>query len=322
MKTSQHTSKGISQIRQLEIAKNMNQSFINDNDKFKAFDPELNLNYAAIVQTQIEAVEAISPDYVLRAQQMRETQNVIKVSNAAISNIRNIKYFVERAFPDDPLHLYEFGFPELRKVVNTQSKLVEFLKNFAISVNKYKAELTAKGLPQAAIDQCNQIAIDLERANIQQIRAKKARYIATGHRVKAYNQLWQLIGNVAKAGKLIFENQADYQRNYILDDAPRKKTIKQGDTETVTTTLQGCITDAQTNQAIEDAIVEIQGTPHSTTTDQNGEFYIDEIPSGTYTLAISAVGYTQLQACNIRLVLDNEEQEFNFALQTINVDAM
>lgn len=322
MKTTQHTSKGISQARQLEIVKNMKQCFINDNDKFKAFDPELDLSYVAIIQTQIEAVEAISPDYVLRALQMQETQNVIKVSNAAIANIRNIKYFVERAFPDDPLRLYEFGFPELRKVVNSQTKLIPFLKSFAVSVNKYKAELTTKGLSQEAIEQCNQIAIDLDQANIQQQQAKKARYIATGNRVKAYDQLWQLIGNVAKAGKLIFEAQADYQRNYILDDAPRKKTIKQGDTETVTATLQGCITDAQTNQAIEDAIVEIQGTTHSTTTDQNGEFYIDEISPATYTLAISAVGYTQLQACNIRLAPDNEEQEFNFSLQTINVDAM
>ncbi|MFZ4741843.1 MAG: hypothetical protein ACOYLE_11840, partial [Bacteroidales bacterium] len=197
----------------------MNQSFISDNEKFRAFDPELSLNYAAIIQTQIETVEAISPDYVLRALQMRETQNVIKLTNQAIANIRNIKYFVERAFPDDPLHFYEFGFPELRKVVNIQSKLIPFLKNFALSVNKYKAELTAKGLSQAAIDQCTQIATDLDQANVQQQQAKKSRFIATGNRVKAYDQLWQLIGNVAKAGKLIFETQADYQRNYILDDA-------------------------------------------------------------------------------------------------------
>jgi hemerythrin len=319
MKKSQHTSKGIAQAKQLEISKNIHQSFVNDNAKFVQFDPELDTKYADNISNKIQEVENISPDYVLVAQQMQETQRVINLSNTAITNIRTIKYYIEKAFTENQLYLYEFGYPELKKAVNSQSKIIFLLKNFVITLDKYKNELTQKGLSPTLLDDMHKIAKDLDKANINQEQAKKARYIATGNRIKAFDELWQMIGNIAKAGKIIFETEPDYQRNYILDDSPKQKTIKIVDKDVETAILQGSITNAQTNQAIENAIIEVKGTTLNAITDEDGEFYIDQVKPATYTLKISAVGYKELEIKGIKIASNNEEQEFSFSLEPINI---
>ncbi|MEI7425273.1 MAG: carboxypeptidase-like regulatory domain-containing protein [Candidatus Staskawiczbacteria bacterium] len=322
MKKSQHTSKGIAQARQLEISKNVHQSFVNDNKKFEQFDPELDTKYANNINNKIQEVENIPPDYVLVAQQMQETQRVISLSNMAISNIRTIKYYIEKAFAEKQLYLYEFGYPELKKAINSQSKMILLLKNYVITLDKYRNELSQKGLSQTIIDDMHKISCDLDNANIKQEQAKKARYIATGNRVKAFDELWQMIGNIAKAGKILFETEPDYQRNYILDDSPKPKTPKIANKEAETAILQGNITNAQTNETIEDAIIEIKNTTLNATTDEDGEFYIDQVIPATYTLKITAVGYKELEIKNIELASNNEEQEFSFSLEQINIDAV
>ena len=319
MKKTQHTSKGVSQSRQLEISNNMRQSFNNDVAAFTAFDPELNADYSEQLGLQITTVEAIPADYMLLGQQMQKTQKVITFSNAAIAAVRTIRYYVEKAFPGEDLHLYEFGYPELNKVINTQSKLILFLKNFVVTLNKYKAELLLKGLSQTTIDDIIHLTTDVETANIQQEQAKKARYVATGNRVKAYDELWKLIAAIAKAGKIIFENDPIKQREYILDVSPKKKTVKIADAEVNAAIFQGTVTDAETDEVIEDAMVEILGTTISTTTDEDGEFYTDEVVPGTYTIKITAVGYKDFQQSGVELTSDNEEQEFSLSLEKMMV---
>lgn len=317
MKKSQHTSKGLPQAVQLETAKNINDSFIIDNAKFKVFDPELDITYSDKIIAQILAVEAVPPDYVLVALQMQESSRVMKLMASSLANVRGVRYFVEKAFPDEKLHLYEFGYPELSKVINSQSRFILFFKNFNVSLIKYKTELLSKGLQQSVIDECIQSAIDMDSANIKQEQAKKARYIATGTRIKAYDELWEMIGNVAKAGKIIFEDEPDFQRNYLLDNSPKKKTVKIADAEVNTAIFQGCITDTATSEIIEDAMIEIVGTNINGTTDEDGEFYLDNITPGSYTIRIVALGYKEIQKTGIELSSDNEEQEFDFTLEKL-----
>jgi len=321
MKTTQHTAKGISQSAQLEISKNINQSFADDNAKFKAFDPEMDMTYSAKISAKIAEVEGISPDYVMVALQMQATQKVIQYSNAALSCIKTVKYYVEKTFPDDYLHLHEFGFTELKKLMYSQSRLILFLKSFAITLAKYKDDMIPKGLSQTTIDEILQLTTDLDKANINQEQAKKARFQATGKRVKAYNELWELVGKVAKAGKIIFENDTDLQRSYILDVSSKKKTVKIAEKEINSAVFQGKVIDSESKAAIEDAIVEIVGTNYSATTEEDGGFYRDEVIPGSYTVKITAVGYKELLKTGIVLSSDNENQEFSFAMDKIVLDA-
>ena len=317
MAIKQHTSKGISQALQYEIATLMNISFKLDIAEFEAFDPELNLDYSAKISNQLAIVCDIDADYMLEALQMEATLKVVDTSKIALSMIKKLKYYIEKTFPDDSFILNQFGFAELPKVRKSQIKLMMFLKNFAKTTIIYKDQLIAKGLTLEFVDDIEKIAADFEQANIDQDQAKKKRYLTTGQRVKAYNDLWKLISGVAKAGKLIYENNPDKLRDYILDRSPKKKTVKHDGKEINTAVLQGIISDAQTNQIIEDAIIEIDNTNHKTTTNENGEFFIENIIPGTYSIKLLAFGHEEYHQSNLVLASGNQSQKFNFSMQKL-----
>jgi hypothetical protein len=317
MAKPQHTSKGISLARQREIATIICQSFINENARFKAFDPELDLIYADKVKAKIEETDNISPDYVMVSLQMRASKKVMDLSAAAYTNIRAIKYYVEKAFANNYIQLYEFGYPELKDVLNSHTKLLLFLKSFLITLDSYKSDLITKGLSQQTINETIQLTQELDIALVDQKQAKKARFATTGKRVKAYNELWELIGNIAKAGKLIFEKEPDYQRDYILDTSPKKKTMKLAGKEVEAATMKGIITDKETSKPIEDAMIEIVGTNFNATTDEKGNFILEEVIPGNYTIKIMALGYNELEKTGIKLDSENDKQEFAFTLEKL-----
>ena len=318
MKKAQHTSKGIAQHRQLEICKTINISFQADNPKFMAFDPTLGMDYSVKITESIQKIESMPPDYVLVGIQMSFSAKIIKLTDSALARIRAVRYFIETAFPGEKFRMYEFGYPELKKVINVQGKFLIFLKSFNLSLIKYKTELTTAGMSSTIIDELSQLATDLDQANIDQEQAKKNRIAATGLRIKAYDDLWKLVGKVAKAGKILFESEPEMQRNYVLDPATKKKATS---TETIdeTSFLQGKITDTETKAEIEDVNVEVVNTDFKAITDENGDYYIDELPAATYSIKITAPGYKELIVKNIQLQPNNEDQEFNYELELLEV---
>jgi hypothetical protein len=315
MKKSQHTSKGLAQATMYETAQLINVSYKTDIAKFEAFDPELNMDLSDKLTTTLTEISDLDPDFMLEALQMEATKKVVDISSTALVNIRNARYYIEKAFPGDTLKFNYFGLPDLAKARKSQLRFALFLKSFAKACVKYKAELTAKGMPIALIEDIIKQGQDLDDANLAQEQAKKERYAATGLRIKAYDKLWEIAGSIAKAGKLIFANEPDKLRDYVLDRSPKKKTVKVAEKEVETAVLQGTIIDADTKEAIEDAIIQISGTNLKTTTDEDGEFYIDTVLPATYTINIIAFGYKEYQQTNLVLNSGNEEQEFSFEME-------
>ena len=315
MKEKQHTKKGFAQATMYETAQFINQSYVDDNAKFVAFDPDLSMDLSDRIIAKLVEISDMYPDFMLEGMQMQATKKVVDLSVSFIGNVRTTKYYVEKAFPDDSIVMSIFGFPEFSTVKKSQLKLMMFSKGFAKTHGKYKTQLTDKGMPLILLNEIVQQAIDIDEANVAQEEAKKDRYAATGLRIKAYDELWLMIGSIAKAGKLIFENEPDKLRDYILDRSPKKKTTKVADKEVETAVLQGTITDAETHEVIEDAIIEIAGTDFKTTTDENGEFYIDTVIPATYTIRIIAFGYKEFQQTNVELLSGNEEKEFSFGME-------
>ena len=318
MKKGQHSSKGLSQATMYETAQLINVSYKTDIAKFEAFDPELNMDLSDKLTTTLAEISDLDPDFMLEALQMEATKKVIDISGAALVNVRNARYYIEKAFPGDTLKFNYFGLPDLAKARKSQLRFAMFLKGFAKACVKFKAELTAKGMPAALIEDIIKQGPELDEANLAQEQAKKERYAATGLRIKAYDKLWQIAGSIAKAGKLIFADEPDKLRDYILDRSPKKKTVKLADKEVETTVFQGTITDADTKEVIEDAIIQIAGTDLKTTTDENGEFYIDTVVPATYTIKIIAFGYKEFQQTNVELKPDNDEQEFSFEMERLD----
>ncbi len=315
MKSKQHVSSGIPQDVIMERSQIIKVSYDANLDSFKTFDQDLNQDYSDNLGAKIEEINNITPDKIMLVQQQKATKNMLDFSKSAVNNVKNIRYYVEKAFPDNQLMLAEFGYNTLAKVQNSQLKLIKHLKLFVISLKAYKAELMAKGLTEAIIVETIQLAADVEDANIKQELAKKARYKTTALRIKAFDELLELIGNITKAARYIYQNEPDQLRDYVLENAAKKKTVKKAGEDVEPAYLQGSVTDAETNEAIEDAIVEIVNTEFSSVTDEDGEFYMDEIVPGTYTIRIAAFGYKDLEISGVELTSGNETQEFSYTME-------
>ncbi|MCB2230768.1 TonB-dependent receptor [bacterium] len=72
----------------------------------------------------------------------------------------------------------------------------------------------------------------------------------------------------------------------------------------VTGSITGVVTDAQTNEPLIGVSVAIDGTNLGAVTDENGKYKINNVPVGTYTLRMTAVGYGSLEVSNVRVSAD------------------
>ena len=68
--------------------------------------------------------------------------------------------------------------------------------------------------------------------------------------------------------------------------------------------ITGVVTDAETSQPIIGVTVAVQGTTWGAITDQDGRYTILNVPVGTYTLVLSAVGYAKVEVSNISVHAD------------------
>ena len=82
-------------------------------------------------------------------------------------------------------------------------------------------------------------------------------------------------------------------------------------TETTETTgsLSGEVIDTTNFDPIEDATVEAVDADFSATTDSNGTYEINEIPTGEYTIAVSADGYAATER-TVEITTEGVEEEF------------
>jgi outer membrane receptor protein involved in Fe transport len=83
--------------------------------------------------------------------------------------------------------------------------------------------------------------------------------------------------------------------------------------------ISGTIKDAATGEPLQGATVILEGTALGTVSDQNGRFFIINIPPGSYSLKATYVGYKKYHAVNVEVAADLTTQ-WNIALEASAVE--
>ncbi|HVO74679.1 MAG TPA: TonB-dependent receptor, partial [Ignavibacteriaceae bacterium] len=68
--------------------------------------------------------------------------------------------------------------------------------------------------------------------------------------------------------------------------------------------IKGKITDKETNEPILGANIIVEGTYHGAAADPEGDYYINNVPPGKYTLIASSVGYNKVRVENVIVRID------------------
>lgn len=84
-----------------------------------------------------------------------------------------------------------------------------------------------------------------------------------------------------------------------------------------TYTIAGTVVNAETNEMISDANVEVEDSDMSATTDDNGAFTIEGLSQGSYTLKVSAEGYKESE---VKVNVGDETQKMVIKLTSEKTD--
>lgn len=68
--------------------------------------------------------------------------------------------------------------------------------------------------------------------------------------------------------------------------------------------IAGVVEDEKSGEPIPGATIRVNGTDIVTQTDTDGEYYIINLPAGTYALTVSVVGFASVEKENVRVLLD------------------
>ncbi len=68
--------------------------------------------------------------------------------------------------------------------------------------------------------------------------------------------------------------------------------------------IAGEVVDNETDEPVSGAKVEVIGTPYSAITDEDGEYFILQVPAGSFTIRVTAIGYESVLKEKARVLLD------------------
>jgi len=202
----------------LSLEKTIRSCFLQDQADFAAFDTRFGAPYETDFQNDITAAEEEAADNYILTQQEELTAEVEKWMEASKKSFQSAKYFIDQAFPSKTLELKEFGYNDYEKARKSQTRMIQFMKQFHKTAVKYSDKLLAKGYTQAKINEIISLKTALDEANQKQEAFKKDRTVFTQERVEKLNAAWKRMQDVCNAAKNIYsENYAKYSR-YITSE--------------------------------------------------------------------------------------------------------
>ncbi|MFZ4401089.1 MAG: hypothetical protein ACOYO1_13715 [Bacteroidales bacterium] len=165
--------------------------------------------------TQLSTIESDS-DFL--DTQLLMTQAVDELMFIARDQLQTIYFYLERSFTGDKAIQSYFGKDRYEASRNSPQKLINLLlkANEASEKADYKDELITKGLKQTVIDDLDTTAAKLKTKVDEREIYMSSRKLATQHRKKLLNKIWDSMADVNEASKLVYKTDYAKQQQYLL----------------------------------------------------------------------------------------------------------
>lgn len=192
-----------------------------DIQDFKQFDATFQDDYPASIQQAIDTVKAMKTDMLVIDEMAEKTTAVNEALSACNRAYRTVKYFVEKAFPDNKAIQNQFGFNDIAKYRSDATGMIVFMGDFITIVDKYKTQLTQQGCNEPLLDSLSALRDLLQNKKIEQELFKKERGLITQERVDKLNGLYRLLSPVSEVATIIYSDDKARLARYSF---PRPKT--------------------------------------------------------------------------------------------------
>lgn len=216
----------------LEKAQVSRSFFIDEQADFVAFDSDFAHPYEETWETVINECQSHLNDETVRDQLQQHTADVKAAMRACHNKFMDTKYFIRKAFPNNPGMQKAFGFDTFLVTARRQLSLLEFMQVFHALVLENAAALNAVGYDNAAIEEIKTLYEALIQANIQQERFKGSRPTLTEDRKISFNKLWEVMQLINSVSRTIHRENPAMRKIFMLPVPVRKKKKKEEVEET------------------------------------------------------------------------------------------
>ena len=202
----------------LADAKMKQAYFARDIADFEAFDNDVfNQAFSTSWLQAMATVEQTMDDEAVLEQQTQLTAAI----ESGLTDCRNffqkqLKYFIEKAFPAQPVIWNEFGYNDYDKARLSARDMVRFMRKLHIIMLKYQTQLLAANFPPESVGSADTLRIALDTILTTQEFFIGSRPGITQDRVKKLNTVYSHTAQVCRVGKLLYDNTPDKYACYLI----------------------------------------------------------------------------------------------------------
>jgi hypothetical protein len=201
-----------SQSHALQYSRTLLQVLIQNLSAFSAFDSQrFTAQFTTDFAAAILVAENIQDDETVLDQQSIKTQEVEDIMIEARRQFQELKYFVQKTFPNNTNLWNKFGFDDYNDVRSSAVKMIPFLLKVYKLADEHRISLNVQGCTSVRIDDFLLLYKQLADAVTDQDITKNDRPVITQARKKALDELFDnYVTPTRDVGKLI------YMTNYAM----------------------------------------------------------------------------------------------------------
>lgn len=207
-----------SQAHGLQYARTLVQVLSNNLLDFSNFDSQrFTAQFIVDFASAIMAAENIQDDETTIDQQSIKTEAVENVMIQARKQFQELKYFVQKAFPNNINIWSKFGFDDYNEIRANAIKMIPFLLKVYKIANENRITLNVQGCLDSRIDAFDTLYRDLANAVTDQELSKNDRTLITQTRHDALDYLFDnFVTPTREVGKLIYVENNAMQALFLL----------------------------------------------------------------------------------------------------------
>jgi hypothetical protein len=192
--------------------------FIKDKPLFIQFDSDFADPFSSRWDNSITLAEDAGRNIDVTGEQVHLTEVVTACMEKCKTHFQKSKYYIEKAFPDDPVKWNLFGYEEYDSARRGESRMIPFMKAFHTEAVKNKVKLIEAGYTQEKIDEIKSLWEELLNAdNMQEVFIREKPVVTQG-RVETLNAAWEFVMKVNRASKDIFADDYAKLQQYVISD--------------------------------------------------------------------------------------------------------
>lgn len=187
--------------------------------KFTTFDSTLTTAFATQFLTAITNAETVVADTAVIDIQVQKTELIQTAMEKAKGKYADVKYFVQKTFPQSLATQNEFGLNDYERARRSSTQMIQFLDEMSKACVKYQTQLIAKGFSAAAIAEILTIRTELLTANSNQEVFKKQRPKLTEDRIITLNTCYEFLTLINAAGQRVYKDDYAKQKQFVYSTA-------------------------------------------------------------------------------------------------------